>query len=207
MRSSLALCALLLVGPVVAGQSRLLCDPTSPFFDRKWCLDPTQLDSAVTEYYQRAIRSGGPELHRALARDQAAFLAYLAAEESLSVQLKGDPAVVRQSLMRDRRFFFQKLFGEWTELDEAAARVRMRQELRDLIVAEENLFVDSVKYSTSLSQRYFQLPSGDTLLFLRLTPDGWIGRIGTVQTKTVCTIFIGKTSLAPAVKEGYPVCQ
>jgi hypothetical protein len=88
----------------------------------------------------------------------------------------------------------------------------MKQDLRNLVTAEELFFSDSVRYTTTIGSGGldYHLSSGpggpDRLLELRLTKDGWAATIGTTGTATTCTAFVGSTVVAPAVKEGEPVC-
>ena len=84
----------------------------------------------------------------------------------------------------------------------------MRSDLRSLIIAEENFFVDSTKYTTRIGRGgvAFTPSEGNTPPTITLTPDGWTGSIGNVHTRTRCYIFVGFTSLPPATKEGVPKC-
>src|SRR3989441_6534309 len=85
----------------------------------------------------------------------------------------------------------------------------MKADLRNLIVAEEAFFADSVKYSSKIGPGgvAFQLREGNTLLSLQLTEDGWTARMGHAHTRTVCTIFVGSTPLPPATEEGVATCK
>src|SRR2546422_3246722 len=92
---------------------------------------------------------------------------------------------------------------------EAAYVEAMKADLRNLVVAEEVFFADSVKYSPKIDPGAVNLllSEGSTLLSLQLTQDGWTARIGHAHTQTVCTIFVGSTPLPPATKEGVPACR
>lgn len=85
----------------------------------------------------------------------------------------------------------------------------MKSDLRDLVVAEEVFFADSVKYSSKIGPGgvNLRLREGNILLSLQLTADGWAARIGRANTQTVCTIYVGSTPLPPATKEGNPACR
>src|SRR6266436_8942375 len=90
-----------------------------------------------------------------------------------------------------------------------ALQSQMKSDLRNLITAEEAFFADSVKYTTTIGVGGVDYhPSADNkILELRLTKDGWVATMGNPKTKTVCAIFVGSTTLAPAVEEGRPACQ
>ena len=96
--------------------------------------------------------------------------------------------------------------GVWSDL---SAQSKMRSDLRRLIVAEEDFFADSVRYTTTIGTGGldYQLSPDNKIEVLRLTPDGWVATISSTKTKTTCSIFIGATSIPPAVKEGEPMCQ
>lgn len=85
----------------------------------------------------------------------------------------------------------------------------MKSDLRNLVVAEEMFFADSVKYSSKIGPGGvdLRLREGNILLSLELTADGWTARIGRANTQTVCAIFVGSTPLPPATKEGAPACR
>ena len=83
----------------------------------------------------------------------------------------------------------------------------MKSDLRNLVTAEEAYFADAVKYTDRFAALHFGLTTGNRLVALRLTGDGWVAQIGNANTRTVCTIFVGKTSAPPATREGEPACQ
>jgi hypothetical protein len=83
----------------------------------------------------------------------------------------------------------------------------MKSDLRNLVTAEEAYFADSVKYTDRFAALNLHLTTGNRLIALRLSGDGWVAQIGNANTRTVCTIFIGKTSAPPATREGEPTCQ
>lgn len=186
---------------------RSIVSRVSPF-----CLDTAsaKLASALEDVYRRAVASlTDPTTRTALQRSQEAFVSYMAAQEKVVLTLGGSPPAVRMSMMRGRIFFLQKLLGEWTELDEAAARATMKSDLRKLVTAEEKFFADSVKYTTRIGHGGldYEVSPRDSLLSLRLTRDGWVATVGNAGTKTVCAMFIGPTPIAPAVAEGEPACH
>ena len=92
---------------------------------------------------------------------------------------------------------------------EAAYVDAMEADLRNLVLAEEMFFADSVKYSSKIGPGAvdLRLSEGSTLLSLQLTQDGWTARMGHAYTQTVCTMFVGSTPLPPATKEGVATCK
>jgi len=111
-----------------------------------------------------------------------------------------------ERIVRELRDSLGRAGGEWPEL---AAQAKMKSDLRNLIVAEEAFFADSVKYTTTIGVGGLNCqPSPDNrILMLRLTKDGWVATIGSLRTKTICAIFVGSTPMAPAALEGEPLCQ
>jgi hypothetical protein len=93
--------------------------------------------------------------------------------------------------------------------DSARLVAAMKTDLRNLIVAEEAFFADSVKYSsrTGPGAVDFSPSTGNALLSITVTRDGWVAVMKNSSIPTRCTVFIGSTSLPPAVKEGYPTCR
>jgi len=85
----------------------------------------------------------------------------------------------------------------------------MKSDLRNLVIAEEVFFADSVRYSSKIGPGGvdFRPRDGNILLGVELTADGWTARIGNARTRTVCAIFVGSTPLPPATKEGAPACR
>jgi hypothetical protein len=84
----------------------------------------------------------------------------------------------------------------------------MQSDLRKLVVAEEESFADSVKYTTVIGGGglTYSVTEGDDLPRIGLTSDGWVASIRNVHTRTRCMIFIGSTPNPPATKEGVPAC-
>lgn len=92
---------------------------------------------------------------------------------------------------------------------EAAYVAAMKSDLRNLVTAEEAYFADSVKYTTKIGRGGvdFGFTQGTQLLTLVLSGDGWGARVGHEGTGITCAIYVGKTPMAPAMKEGVPACQ
>ena len=96
-----------------------------------------------------------------------------------------------------------------TPADSARLVSAMKSDLRTLIIAEEAFFADSVKYSSRVGPggvSYSPSP-GNALQSITVTSDGWVAVMTNSKTTIRCTVFIGSTSLPPAVKEGYPTCR
>ena len=93
--------------------------------------------------------------------------------------------------------------------DSARLVAAMRADLRRLIVAEEAFFADSVKYNsrTGPGAVAYSPSTGNALLSITVTRDGWVAVMKNSSIPTRCTVFIGSTSTPPAVKEGYPTCR
>ena len=90
---------------------------------------------------------------------------------------------------------------------ERAYVAAMKSDLRNLVTAQEAYFADSGKYANRLEVLRYSLTSGNRLVTLRLTADGWVAQIASANTRTVCSIYVGATALAPATREGEPACQ
>jgi hypothetical protein len=84
----------------------------------------------------------------------------------------------------------------------------MKSDLRNLVIAEEVFFADSVKYTTRIGAGglNFVARPGNSLPRITLTADGWLASIGNDHTRYKCFIFIGTTPSPSAAKEGVPAC-
>jgi hypothetical protein len=93
--------------------------------------------------------------------------------------------------------------------DSASLVAAMRADLRRLIVAEEAFYADSAKYNsrTGPGAVNYSPSTGNALLSITVTRDGWVAVMKNSSIPTRCTVFIGSTSAPPAVKEGYPTCK
>lgn len=96
-----------------------------------------------------------------------------------------------------------------TPADSARLVAVMKSDLRKLITAEEAFFADSVKYNSRVGPGgvNYSPSTGNALLSITLTRDGWVAVMSNNNIPTRCTVFIGSTSAPPAVKEGYPTCK
>ncbi len=116
---------------------------------------------------------------------------------------------------------------------EAAYVAAMKDDLRILVMAEEDFFAHSFKYTSLIGPGGLQfdpgarqpgarqrarkaqrrgaaradLKTGNSVPVISLTADGWRAVIGNAHTRTTCAIYVGSTPMAPATKEGDPACQ
>jgi hypothetical protein len=93
--------------------------------------------------------------------------------------------------------------------DSARLVAVMKSDLRTLIIAEEAFFADSVKYNSRIGPGGvdYRPSTGNALLSITVTRDGWVAVMKNSSISTRCTVFIGSTSAPPAIKEGYPTCR
>jgi len=89
---------------------------------------------------------------------------------------------------------------------ERAQLAAMKTDLRNLVTVEEIFLADSLKYATDLGSRY-TVSAGDLVPTIALTADGWTASIASTNTTQTCSVFVGSTSIPPAIKEGAPVCE
>ena len=82
----------------------------------------------------------------------------------------------------------------------------MKSDLRNLVTQQEARLADSGSYATSFPATLWSPSTGVTGPSISLTPTGWTARVGHTSTTRICAIFVGSTSLAPAIKEGVPTC-
>ena len=90
---------------------------------------------------------------------------------------------------------------------EMAYVTAMKSDLRNLVTAEEAYFADSVRYTDRFPALYYALATGNRLVTLELTRDGWWAQLSNANTVTTCVVFIGSTPAAPATREGEPQCR
>ena len=112
--------------------------------------------------------------------------------------------------------------GNPNKVDTASAEFRedralrnMRNDLRNLVAAEETYFADHARYTASLKALAGGLESqgqpyptpGDSMPRITLVGRGWTATIRNPNTRKVCAVFVGtKTPIPPATKEGSPAC-
>ena len=89
---------------------------------------------------------------------------------------------------------------------ERAQLAAMKTDLRNLVTVEEIYLADSLKYATDLGSRY-TVSAGDLMPSIALTADGWTASITSTNTTQTCSVFVGSTSIPPAVKESAPICE
>lgn len=94
------------------------------------------------------------------------------------------------------------------QLDEDHYVASMKSDLRNLVIAEEAFFADSVRYTEKVGRGgvTFFASAGNTVPTIRVTRDGWVASIGNRNTTRRCVIFVGSTAIPPATKEGQPAC-
>ncbi len=88
---------------------------------------------------------------------------------------------------------------------ERAEVASMKSDLRNLVMAEENYFAESLKYTTDLGSR-FRVSAGNNPATITLTAEGWTASITSPNSSQACAVYIGSTPLPPAAKEGTPAC-
>lgn len=89
---------------------------------------------------------------------------------------------------------------------ERAQVAAMKSDLRNLVSVEENYFAENLRYSADLGGLY-KVSAGNRMPNIKVTPDGWTASITSAASTQTCAVFMGSTSLAPAVKEGAPACE
>jgi len=82
----------------------------------------------------------------------------------------------------------------------------MKSDLHTLLIQEESRKVDSGTYAASLPASEWSPSTGVTGPTITLTGDGWTASVGHVSSSRTCAIFVGTTSLPPAIQEGVPTC-
>jgi hypothetical protein len=98
-----------------------------------------------------------------------------------------------------------KFTNTFANTKEMAYEASMKSDLRNLVTAEEAYFADSVKYTRRLNN--FVVTTGNVLGPITVTSDGWTATITNINSPKKCAIFIGRTPVAPARREGEPVCE
>jgi prepilin-type N-terminal cleavage/methylation domain-containing protein len=82
----------------------------------------------------------------------------------------------------------------------------MESDLRNLVTEQESWKIDSGSYATSFPASVWSPSVGVTGPTITLTGDGWTATVGHVSTPRTCAVFVGSTSVPPAIKEGVPTC-
>jgi len=85
----------------------------------------------------------------------------------------------------------------------------MKADLRNLVTAEVVYSTDSLRYTTVIGPGGldYRLTTGNTGPAIALTGDGFTAQVGNTNTPRTCVVFLGTTSLSPAVHEGEPACR
>ncbi len=100
------------------------------------------------------------------------------------------------------------------EFREARALTTMRNDLRNLVTAEEAYFADHAKYTANLKAmpggfepgQPFSVTPGNSMPRITLVGGGWTATIQNPNTRQGCAIFVCSTPIPPATKEGTPAC-
>ena len=82
----------------------------------------------------------------------------------------------------------------------------MTADMRNLMTQQESRLADSGNYATSFPTTLWRPTTGVTGPTIATTSDGWTAIVGHLSSTKTCAIFVGTTSLPPAVKEGVPTC-
>jgi prepilin-type N-terminal cleavage/methylation domain-containing protein len=97
----------------------------------------------------------------------------------------------------------------FTNTKEKTFLAAMKSDLRNLVTAEVVYSTDSLRYTTLIGAGGldYRITTGNTGPSIALTGDGFTAQVGNTNTTKTCAIFMGTTSLAPAVDEGVPACR
>lgn len=88
-----------------------------------------------------------------------------------------------------------------------ANRLSMQKSLRALVAEEHALKSDSGKYSVDTGRVFsLRMPRYGGSIRATLTADGFTAAMSTSSNASTCSVFVGSTALAPAVREGEPAC-
>ena len=89
----------------------------------------------------------------------------------------------------------------------------LRNDLRNLVTAEEAYFADHAKYTANLKAialdgQPFSVTPGNSMPQIMLVGSGWTATNRNPNTPQVCAIFVGTTTpIPPATTEGTPACR
>jgi len=93
--------------------------------------------------------------------------------------------------------------------------ISMKNDLRNLVVAQEQHYAANARYATQLSALKYQPTAGNTVKFLVTEPNGWSAQTHNAALKVHCIIFVnldaGKQPKTAVMKVtgggGEPVCD
>lgn len=91
----------------------------------------------------------------------------------------------------------------FTDTAEAGRQNAMRNDLRNLVAAQEKASADSGHFT---SNPVVSASPGIRRPEISLTPDGWTASVSAYVTTRVCTVYVGDTPLPPARVETQPLC-
>ena len=92
---------------------------------------------------------------------------------------------------------------------EKAYVASMKSDLRNLVSAQESYLADNQTYASGLGVLDYTQSTAVTVTIATGAASGWGATSSHTGTSITCAIFYGSgaTPIAPATKEGEPVCQ
>ncbi len=82
----------------------------------------------------------------------------------------------------------------------------MKADLRNLATQQEAYNADFSQYTTSFPLTVYRTTTGVIGPTIAVSTDGWTAWVSHTGTTKTCAIYMGSTSLSPAVKGGVPTC-
>lgn len=100
-------------------------------------------------------------------------------------------------------FLFSGGKAPFTDTAEAGRQLAMKNDLRNLVGAQEKASADSGHFSANPV-----VPTSPGIRHpdITLTPDGWSASVSAYVTTRLCTVYVGATPLPPARVEAQPMC-
>ena len=89
---------------------------------------------------------------------------------------------------------------------EKALLATMKADLRNLALQQELYEAEHVAYTTAFPPSQFSATAGVTGPTIAVTRDGWTAVVGHRAATSMCAMFVGSTSVAPATEEHSPRC-
>jgi hypothetical protein len=100
-------------------------------------------------------------------------------------------------------FLFSGGKAPFTDTAEAGRQTAMKNDLRNLVGAQEKASADSGRFTANPA---ITVSPGIRRPEITLTRDGWSASVSAFVTTRVCTVYIGETPLPPARNEAQPMC-
>ncbi len=111
-------------------------------------------------------------------------------------------------LKRPQRTGSSRLSLGFGDGKEQAYIASMKDDLRNLITAQEAYFADQVTYAHSVSHLNYSVSAGNTVTIGAATGTGWNATASNSATTTTCGIYVGAVSAPiPDEPEGAPTCR